>query len=38
MILCDESMRGVPVLVYANKMDLPNSMTVPQISESLGLT
>ena len=38
MILSDESMRGVPVLVYANKMDLPNSMTVPQISESLGLT
>jgi len=38
MILSDESMSGVPVLVYANKMDLPNSMTVPQISESLGLT
>ena len=38
MILSDESMRGVPVLVYANKMDLPNSMTVPQISDSLGLT
>ena len=38
MILSDESMSGVPILVYANKMDLPNSMTVPQISESLGLT
>ncbi len=37
MILSDESMKGVPLLVYANKMDLPNAMTVPQISESLGL-
>ena len=38
MILSDESMNGVPILIYANKMDLPNSLTVPQISESLGLT
>ena len=38
MILDDESMNGVPLLVYANKMDLPNAMTVPQISEALGLT
>ena len=38
MILSDESMKGVPLLVYANKMDLPNAMNVPQISESLGLT
>ena len=37
MILQDESMRDVPVLIYANKMDLPNAMTVPQISERLGL-
>ena len=37
MILNDEAMRGVPVLVYANKMDLPNALTVPQISERLGL-
>ena len=37
MILQDESMRDVPVLIYANKSDLPNAMTVPQISERLGL-
>lgn len=36
-VLSDESMRGVPVLIYANKMDLPNALTVPQISERLGL-
>ena len=36
-VLNDEAMRGVPVLVYANKMDLPNALTVPQISERLGL-
>ncbi len=33
MIISDESMNGVPILVYANKMDLPNAMSVPQISE-----
>ena len=38
MIISDESMNGVPILVYANKMDLPNAMSVPQISEQLGLT
>ena len=37
MVLNDETMIGVPVLVYANKMDLPNAMTVPQITEALGL-
>ena len=36
-VLNDEALRGVPVLVYANKMDLPNALTVPQISERLGL-
>ena len=37
MVLSDETMRNVPLLVYANKMDLPNALTVPQISERLGL-
>ena len=36
-VLSDEAMRGVPLLIYANKMDLPNALTVPQISERLGL-
>jgi len=38
MVIHEESMRDVPILVYANKMDLPNALTVPQISERLGLT
>ena len=37
MILQEEAMRDVPVLIYANKMDLPNAMSVPQLSERLGL-
>ena len=37
MVLEDESMRGVPVLVYANKMDLPNAKNITEVSESLGL-
>ena len=37
MILQEEAMRDVPVLIYANKMDLPNALTVPQLSERLGL-
>ena len=37
LVLQDESMNGVPVLIYANKMDLPNALTIPEISERLGL-
>ena len=36
-VLSDESMRGVPVLIYANKMDLPNALSVPQVIDRLGL-
>ena len=36
-VLNEEAMRGVPVLVFANKQDLPNALTVPQLSERLGL-
>lgn len=36
-VINDEQMQGVPILIYANKMDLPNALTVPQISERLGL-
>ena len=37
VILADE-MAGVPVMVYANKQDLPNAMSISQITEKLGLT
>jgi small GTP-binding protein len=38
MILNDEQMEGVPLLVYANKMDLPNAISIAEVSERLGLT
>ena len=37
MVIQDEAMAGVPVLIYANKMDLPEALTVPQVSEQMGL-
>ena len=36
-ILCEESTRDIPILIYANKMDLPNAMTIPELSRGLGL-
>lgn len=38
MVINEESMRDVPILVYANKMDLPNALSIPEISERMGLT
>ena len=34
----DPELKDSAILVFANKMDLPDAMTVPQISEALGLT
>merc|ERR1711862_290979 len=36
-ILSEDEMRDVAVLVFANKQDLPNSMTTAEVSEKLGL-
>lgn len=36
-ILSEEEMRDVAVLVFANKQDLPNSMTAADITDKLGL-
>lgn len=36
-ILNEEEMRDVPLLVYANKQDLPNAMPVSEVVENLGL-
>uniref|UniRef100_I3KM99 ADP-ribosylation factor-like protein 11 n=1 Tax=Oreochromis niloticus TaxID=8128 RepID=I3KM99_ORENI len=36
-ILSEEKLRGVPVMVLANKKDLPNSMTIREVSTSLDL-
>ncbi|XP_063068586.1 ADP-ribosylation factor-like protein 11 [Engraulis encrasicolus] len=36
-ILSDENMKGVPLMVLANKKDLPNSMTIREVSNQLEL-
>ncbi len=36
-ILSDDEMYGVPVVIIANKCDLPNKMTCAQIAERLDL-
>ncbi|KAI3366239.1 hypothetical protein L3Q82_010056 [Scortum barcoo] len=35
--LSDEKLRGVPLMVLANKKDLPNSVTIREISNQLDL-
>ena len=36
-MLAEDELRGVPLLVFANKQDLPNAMSVNEITERLGL-
>eukprot|EP00897_Mesotaenium_endlicherianum_P004586 jgi/Mesen1/4155/ME000219S03290 len=36
-VLFDDALRGVNVLVLANKSDLPHSMGVAEVTEKLGL-
>lgn len=36
-LLEDEKLVGVPVLVYANKQDLPNALSASELAETLGL-
>merc|ERR1712144_100979 len=36
-MLLEEEMRDAVVLVFANKQDLPNSMTAAEVTEKLGL-
>ncbi|XP_038588855.1 ADP-ribosylation factor-like protein 11 isoform X1 [Micropterus salmoides] len=36
-VLGDEKVRGIPLMVLANKMDLPNSMSIEEISKHLDL-
>ena len=33
----DDEMAGVPVLVFANKQDLPNAMSAEEVAAALGL-
>jgi len=36
-MLAEDELRDVPVLVFANKQDLPNAMKVQEVTERLGL-
>ena len=36
-LLQDEQLKDAKLLVFANKQDLPNSLSPPQICEKLGL-
>lgn len=36
-LLADEKLEGVPLLVYANKQDLPNALSASELAETLGL-
>ncbi|CEM18646.1 unnamed protein product [Vitrella brassicaformis CCMP3155] len=38
LMLEEEELKGVTLLVFANKQDLPGAMTAAQVSEGLGLT
>ncbi len=37
-MLVEEELRGVPLLIYANKQDLPNAMSAAEVTEKLGLS
>ena len=36
-LLAEEKLMGLPVLIFANKQDLPNAMTAAEITDKLGL-
>ena len=36
-VLANDELRGVPVLVFANKQDLPNAIEAGQLANKLGL-
>jgi len=38
LMLQEEELRAVPVLILANKQDLPNAMNEQEICDGLGLT
>lgn len=37
-LMMEDTLRGVPLLVYANKQDLPRAKSLPYIADALGLT
>ena len=37
-LLLEEELKGIVLLIFSNKMDLPNAMTAAEVSTGLGLT
>ena len=37
-MLTEEELRDAPLLLYANKQDLPNAMSAAELTEKLGLS
>ena len=37
-VAADDKLKNVPILIYANKQDLPGALTVPELTDKLGLT
>ena len=37
LLLAEEALQGVPLLVFANKHDLPNAVSVNEVTDTLGL-
>ena len=37
LMLQEDELRGVPVLILANKQDMPGAMNYDEVSEGLGL-
>ncbi|KAL9641988.1 hypothetical protein ABK040_004044 [Willaertia magna] len=36
-LISEEELQGIPILIYANKQDLPNALSVAEIVDKLGL-
>lgn len=37
-LLQEDELKGATLLIFANKMDLPNAMNATEVSQGLGLT
>ena len=36
-VLSDDAMKGIPLLILANKQDLPGAVSVPKLADQLGI-
>jgi len=35
--LCEDELKGIPILIFCNKQDLPNAMSTAEITDALKL-